>query len=130
MSRQRHTWATLEMTIFSVDVILSTFFILCIFSLIVMIYNSVYTVSGMAFSYLGTIIIEGGEVLANVVMNVEGMSCNHCKMSVEKALKTLNGVKDAVVNLAGKTVSIDYDPAVVDGNNLKKTISDAGYEVK
>ncbi|MHB9093615.1 MAG: cation transporter [Eubacteriales bacterium] len=68
--------------------------------------------------------------MANVVMNVEGMSCNHCKMSVEKALKTLNGVKDAVVNLAGKTVSIDYDPAVVNGNNLKKTISDAGYEVK
>lgn len=68
--------------------------------------------------------------MANVVIGVEGMSCNHCKMSVEKALKTLDGVENATVDLAAKTVSVDYNPSVVDGDSLKKTIEDAGYEVK
>lgn len=68
--------------------------------------------------------------MANVVISVEGMSCNHCKMSVEKALKTLNGVENATVDLAAKTVAVDFDPSAVDGSSLKKTIEDAGYEVK
>lgn len=68
--------------------------------------------------------------MANVIVNVEGMSCNHCKMSVEKALKTLDGVQEAVVDLGAKTVSVDFDPAVVNGDGLKKVISDAGYDVK
>lgn len=67
--------------------------------------------------------------MANVVLSVEGMSCNHCKMAVEKALKTLDGVQDATVDLAAKTVSVDYNSSVVNGDSLKKTIIDAGYEV-
>lgn len=68
--------------------------------------------------------------MSNTVLHVEGMSCSHCKASVEQALKTLNGVKDAHVSLESKTVSIEYDPAVVDEDGLKRTIADAGYEVK
>jgi copper chaperone len=67
--------------------------------------------------------------MANVVLNVEGMSCNHCKMAVEKALKTLDGVEDASVDLGAKTVTVEFNPSVVNGDNLKKTIGDAGYEV-
>ena len=68
--------------------------------------------------------------MANVVLSVEGMSCNHCKMAVEKALKTLDGVEDASVDLAAKTVAVEYNPSVVNGDSLTKTITDAGYEVK
>ncbi len=68
--------------------------------------------------------------MANAVIHVEGMTCPHCKMSVEKALKTLDGVQDATVDLAAKTVAIDYNPAVADENSLRKTIKEAGYDVK
>ena len=68
--------------------------------------------------------------MASVVLSVEGMTCNHCKMAVEKALKTLDGVEDASVDLAAKTVAVGYDPSVVRGDSLKETIADAGYEVK
>jgi len=68
--------------------------------------------------------------MANVVLNVEGMSCNHCKMAVEKALKTLDGVEDASVDLNAKIVEVEYNSSVVNGESLKKTITDAGYEVK
>jgi len=67
--------------------------------------------------------------MATAVINVGGMTCNHCKMAVEKALKTLDGVQDASVDLDAKKVSIEYDPAGVDEAGLKKAISDAGYDI-
>ena len=39
-------------------------------------------------------------------MLVDGMMCEHCKMKVEKALKSVDGVEDAVVDLAAKTATI------------------------
>lgn len=32
-------------------------------------------------------------------LTIEGMSCNHCKGRVERALKELDGVESAVVDL-------------------------------
>lgn len=68
--------------------------------------------------------------MANALIGVEGMHCNHCKMAVEQALKTLDGVKEASADLASKTVSIEFDSTVITDSELKQTISDAGYEVK
>lgn len=68
--------------------------------------------------------------MANTIFRVEGMSCNHCKAAVEKALKTIDGVNEASVDLAAKTVAIDFDSAVTNESGLKRTISDAGYDVK
>jgi copper chaperone len=64
--------------------------------------------------------------MAKAVIKIEGMSCNHCKMSVENALKTIEGVQNAVVDLGAKAVAIDFDPGTVNEMGLKKTISDAG----
>ena len=47
-------------------------------------------------------------------MLVDGMMCNHCKMTVEKALKGVAGVQDAVVNLEEKTVTIQLSGDVTD----------------
>lgn len=68
--------------------------------------------------------------MANTVLNVEGMTCSHCTKAVEQALMTLDGVKTASANLEAKTVSIDYDTSLIQENELKRTINDAGYEVK
>ena len=35
-------------------------------------------------------------------VKIEGMSCNHCKMRVEKALKQVQGVDEVQVDLEGK----------------------------
>ncbi|BCV23103.1 copper ion binding protein [Moorella sp. Hama-1] len=68
--------------------------------------------------------------MAEVTLQVEGMSCNHCKMSVEKALKNLAGVTDATVDLGAKTARVTYDSSKVDIEAMKKAVSAAGYEVK
>jgi len=44
---------------------------------------------------------------------VEGMTCASCVLRVEKALKNVDGVQEANVNLATEKVTLKYDPASV-----------------
>jgi copper chaperone len=69
---------------------------------------------------------ENAETL---VFQVEGMSCTHCKISVENAVQALNGVTGARVNLAENKVEITYDPAGIKREELENAIKQAGYKV-
>jgi len=59
-------------------------------------------------------------------IKVEGMMCPHCKARVENACKAVPGVRDAVVDLQQKQVTVTGDASV---ELLHKAIVDAGYEV-
>lgn len=61
------------------------------------------------------------------VMEIQGMSCDHCKKAVEKALNAISGV-EAEVDLKQKTAVIKLK-TVVDDQVLKNAVSKAGYEV-
>lgn len=61
-------------------------------------------------------------------VSIEGMSCNHCKMTVEKALKGIDGVQDVEVSLENKNAVIKSDKEISD-SDIKNAIEDAGYEV-
>ncbi len=60
------------------------------------------------------------------ILKVEGMSCNHCKMAVEKALKGINGVENVQVNLDKKEVVVTGSAS---RDHLAKAIKEAGYDV-
>ncbi|MBL3399063.1 copper chaperone CopZ [Staphylococcus pasteuri] len=64
------------------------------------------------------------------VINVEGMSCDHCKNAVESALARINGVSAAEVNLDKGQVRVDYDEDKVQLSDMKDAIEDQGYDVK
>ena len=66
------------------------------------------------------------EKLVETVIKVEGMMCPHCKARVESVCKGIAGVKDAVVDLQKKQVTVTGVAAV---DALKKAITEAGYEV-
>lgn len=59
---------------------------------------------------------------------VEGMSCNHCKMSVEKALKAIDGVNEVDVNLETKEVLVSSNKEI-NNNIIEEAIKEAGFEV-
>ncbi len=71
--------------------------------------------------------INGGNEMKKVLV-VEGMSCGHCKAAVEKALKSVTGVENAVVDLNSKTAEVTLT-GEVSGDALSKAVTDAGYEV-
>ena len=62
------------------------------------------------------------------VINVNGMMCEHCKATVEKVTKAVEGVSNSTVNLDAKNVTIEYTDGT-DLDKVKKAITDAGYEV-
>ena len=65
-----------------------------------------------------------------VILNVKGMSCAHCKQTIETALGEIDGVCHATVDLKGKTVEINYDSSKVGLNAFKEVIEAEGYKVK
>ena len=65
----------------------------------------------------------------HVVLNVPAISCNHCKMAIEGALRDIDGVSAVSVEVPDKTVSLDYDADLVDLDELKDTIEEEGYPV-
>ncbi|MDU3086887.1 MAG: heavy metal translocating P-type ATPase [Peptoniphilus harei] len=75
------------------------------------------------------IIKNKGEDNMEKILNVEGMSCNHCTASVKKALEGLDGVKEADVSLEGKNAKVELDKEVAD-ESLVKAVEEAGYTAK
>ena len=59
---------------------------------------------------------------------IEGMSCNHCSMRVEKALKNIDSVKNVKVDLAGKVAIVESEKNISD-KAIKEIIDEAGYKV-
>ncbi len=68
-------------------------------------------------------------MMTNQTIQVEGMSCEHCKNAVETALKDLDGVSQAEVNLEQGQVNVDYDDSKVDFEDMRDAIEDQGYDV-
>lgn len=59
--------------------------------------------------------------------SIEGMSCNHCRMSVEKSIQAVEGVTSVNVNLEKKEAYVEGDaPAEV----ICKAVEDVGFECK
>lgn len=61
-------------------------------------------------------------------IKVEGMSCMHCKLRVEKAVESVEGVQKVEVNLQTKEVVFDYEEGKVNIEKVKDAIREAGYE--
>jgi len=61
------------------------------------------------------------------IINVEGMTCNHCKMSVEKAALNLDFVKEAVVDLDSKELKVTFKGSGSEIDSVKNAVREAGY---
>ncbi|MEO7703288.1 MAG: copper ion binding protein, partial [Thermoflexales bacterium] len=65
-----------------------------------------------------------------LTLDVRGMTCASCVDHVEGALKELQGVLSATVNLGTGSARVQYVPDVVTANQMKRAIKDAGYEAE
>lgn len=63
------------------------------------------------------------------VISIEGMMCNHCTGTVQKALEAVEGVKAVTMSLEQKNATVELASDVSD-DVLAKAVTDAGYEVK
>lgn len=70
--------------------------------------------------------IEEDDTMKKIV-KVEGMHCQHCQATVEKALSGLQGVSSAKVDLDKKTATVSLESDVSD-DVLMQTVNDAGFQ--
>ncbi len=76
--------------------------------------------------------VEGagyGVISDRLEFPVTGMTCASCQGRVEKALKKVEGVIDASVNLATERAVVEYAPGVASWPVLKAAVEHAGYGV-
>ena len=62
------------------------------------------------------------------VIKIGGMTCAMCVKTNEEALKKLDGVLSARVNLSAEKVFITYNPKLTTIADMKNAIEDAGYQ--
>ncbi len=62
--------------------------------------------------------------------SVGGMTCQHCKMAVERALQELKGINQVEVKLESGQVTVSYDNNLVQEPHIVEAITEAGYSVQ
>lgn len=60
---------------------------------------------------------------------VIGMACSVCAANVESKLNSLYGINSATVSLAGRTALVDFNPEQITLEDMKREISNAGYDL-
>lgn len=91
-----------------------------------------YDDSQVALSDLQAIVRKAGYELVDPfekqLLEIEGMTCATCALTVEKALSRVEGVHQASVNLATEKASVSYDPAQVSLADIATAVEKAGYK--
>lgn len=75
--------------------------------------------------HLGACIEDSGKGTKR--FKVGGMTCANCALTIERKLNAIPGVRNASVNFAGETVAVDFDPRMIDIDDIFEQVRDAGY---
>ncbi|KPL79794.1 haloacid dehalogenase [Ornatilinea apprima] len=69
------------------------------------------------------------EKARQIALPITGMTCANCVATVERNLKKLNGVQEAVVNLSSERAAVSFDPALLQLDDIIGRVQRAGYDV-
>ncbi|MGL6200737.1 MAG: heavy-metal-associated domain-containing protein [Lachnospiraceae bacterium] len=61
-------------------------------------------------------------------IKVEGMSCGHCEIAVQDAIRKLPGINKAKANKRKKQAVIDYDESQVSLEQIVSAVNAIGYD--
>ena len=67
--------------------------------------------------------------MEQIKLQVEGMTCGGCVKSIQNALNSRDGIKDATADLDSATVTVDFDAAIIAETAIRTAIEDAGFDV-
>jgi copper chaperone len=67
--------------------------------------------------------------MTQITLEAPDISCEHCIMSIETALSKLDGVRFLSGDPAGKLVTLEYDPEILDVSSIEAAMEEEGYPV-
>lgn len=65
--------------------------------------------------------------MVRATIHVEGMTCGHCEIAVQDAVRKLPGIKKVKANRRKKEAVVDYDAALVGPVQMASAINETGY---
>ncbi|ABR47306.1 heavy metal translocating P-type ATPase [Alkaliphilus metalliredigens QYMF] len=77
----------------------------------------------------GAIVETDEKETEKVTLKVSGMTCTACSSAIEKGLNKMEGIRSASVNFAVEKVTVEYEPTKVRMLDVKKKVSELGYEL-
>ncbi|MFC1787479.1 heavy metal translocating P-type ATPase [Halobacteriota archaeon] len=89
-----------------------------------------YTSTKANLTDLEKAITDAGYSVINekATLKIGGMTCAMCVKTIETALKKLDGIFDATVNLSAERAYVTYNPRIITIAEMKSAIEDAGYQ--
>ena len=66
----------------------------------------------------------------HIILAVTGMHCAACANTIQKSVRTLEGIKDINVNFASEKASVTFDDAQVNEQQIIGQIKKAGYNAE
>ena len=66
----------------------------------------------------------------NKILNVDGITCEHCVDTIKEAVEILDGVLRVDVDIAQKQVIVEFDEKMAKPEDLIDKIEEVGFEVR
>ena len=66
----------------------------------------------------------------NKILNVDGITCEHCVDTIKKAVGILDGVYSVDVDVEKKQVVVEFDEKLAKPEDLIHKIEEIGFEVR
>ena len=67
--------------------------------------------------------------MAKTILNVPDISCGHCALTINQALRPIEGVRDVKVSIPAKRVEVEYDEDLVTIERMAVTLAEEDYPV-
>lgn len=67
--------------------------------------------------------------ILEITYKVEGMTCDHCEMSIRKGVGELKGIRTVEANYEDSTARVAFDPSATDEEEIIAAIEKRGYQV-
>ena len=68
--------------------------------------------------------------MAQSILNVPDISCEHCQKTITNALSPVPGIRGVDVDIAARQVRVDYDDSAVDVGRMKEVLQEEEYPVE
>lgn len=67
--------------------------------------------------------------MAQAVLNVPDISCEHCERAIKGALTPVEGIQRVAVDIPAKQVQVEYDQRKVSVDQMKEILQEEDYPV-
>jgi copper ion binding protein len=68
--------------------------------------------------------------LMKKIIDVEGITCEHCVSTIQKAIKNLSGIIKVDVDIPKKKVIVEFNQSLKNSEEILKKIKEAGFEIR